>query len=331
MTSSSVLRLQAVVPVFNDWESLGILLRELDRVAETLPCRLAVSAMDDGSTLDSAGLAEICAELRFLDGVEIVRLSTNVGHQRAIAVGLCRAVDEDNADAADALLVMDSDGEDRPDAIPKLLAAAAGRREFCVVGARARRSENLTFRAGYVLYKTLFKAVTGKKIEFGNFSLLSAGYVRRLVMLPDLWNNLAAAVLRSRLPIQQVRIDRGTRYAGKSTMNFHSLVVHGFSAISVYADTIFVRLLLATLALAGFTVVAVAFVVSLRILAPAHATPGWATTVAFGMTIIVLQALFTTLTSLLALLNSRVQRLMVPITDYKPYVRAVDVLLQRGA
>ena len=231
---------------------------------------------------------------------------------------------------AGAVLVMDSDGEDKPEAIPEMLARTAGRKDFVIVGARRKRSENLTFRSGYVMYKSIFKLVTGKKIGFGNFSLLSLAYVKRLVMLPDLWNNLAAAVLRSRLPIEEVPIDRGTRYAGKSKMNFTSLVVHGFSAISVYADTIFVRLLIATLSLTGLTAVSVAVVVFLRLFVPAHATPGWATTVAFSMTIIVLQALFTTLTSLLALLNNRVQKLVVPIMDYKPYVRVVEVLLDRG-
>ena len=326
MNSAPDQRLQAVIPVFNDWESFAILLRELDKMAAGLGIPLIVSAVDDGSTQPSTGIEQVAQSVTSIERVEIVRLSTNVGHQRAIAVGLCRASEEDRATA---MLVMDSDGEDKPEAVPEMLAATAGKHDFVVVGARRKRSENITFRTGYVIYKSLFSLVTGKKIGFGNFSLISAGYLRRLVMLPDLWNNLAAAVLRSRLPIQEVHIDRGTRYAGKSKMNFTSLIVHGFSAISVYADTIFVRLLIGTLSLTALTAVVAVIVLLLRIFVPAHATPGWATTVVFSMTIIVLQALFTTLTSLLALLNNRVQRLMVPIVDYRPYVRTVEVLFER--
>lgn len=328
MTSSSPHLVQAVVPVFNDWESFAILLVELDKLAAGLEMPLCVDAVDDGSTQPSDNIPAVCTQLRALRRVRILRLSTNVGHQRAIAVGLCHASE---AAEASAVLVMDSDGEDRPDAVPRMLAAATGKRDFVIVGARAKRSENTTFRAGYVIYKALFKIVTGKKIGFGNFSLISSSYVRRLVMLPDLWNNLAAAVLRSRLPIQEVHIDRGTRYAGKSKMNFASLLVHGFSAISVYADTMFVRLLLAALFLSGFTAVVAVFVLSLRLFVPEHATPGWATTVILSLTIIVLQVLFTTLTSLLALLNSRVQRLMLPIVDYKPYIHEVETVFERGA
>lgn len=324
MTTSARARLRVVIPVFNDWESLSILLRELDRIANSLPCELIVSVVDDGSTQQDDMLRQTALELQSIEELELVQLAVNVGHQRAISVGLCRAAD--SADC-DAVLVMDSDGEDPPSAIPLLLERAQGQKDFCIVARRRRRSESLAFKASYVIYRSVFRLVTGKKIRFGNFSLISAGNVRRLTMIPDLWNNLAAAVLRSRIPLVQVPVDRGKRYAGRSKMNFTSLIVHGFSAISVYADTIFVRLLLVTVVMVCLTVPLVATVLTLRLFVPAHATPGWATTVTFGMTIIVLQALFTTLTSILALLNNRVQRLMLPIVDYKPYVREVEVLI----
>jgi polyisoprenyl-phosphate glycosyltransferase len=314
----SISRIKLVTPVYNDWESFGILLRALDAEAATLGCSLSVYAVDDGSTQEPGDLQALAGQLRFIEKIEIIHLALNVGHQRAIAIGLCATAEEDDCDA---VLVMDSDGEDPPASIASLLESTGGKREFCIVAARRKRSERFTFRAGYIIYKTLFKAVTGNYIDFGNFSLLSIGYARRLTMQPDLWNNLAAAVLRSRFPIQKVYIDRGKRYAGKSKMNFNSLIVHGFSTISVYSDAIFVRLLITTIALMGFTALAIAFVVTLRIFYPQHATPGWATTVSAGMIIILLQVLFAAFTSLLMLLNSRTQRLMLPAIDYKPYIR----------
>ena len=44
-------KLRLVVPVFNDWASFSILLRELNQVAASLPMAIAVSAVNDGSTL----------------------------------------------------------------------------------------------------------------------------------------------------------------------------------------------------------------------------------------------------------------------------------------
>jgi glycosyltransferase involved in cell wall biosynthesis len=310
-------RLRLVIPVYNDWISFHILLRELDDVAAELPVRIAISVVDDGSTHGPEGELQDVPGLRNLEAVEIIHLYSNVGHQRAIAIGMATAAEDDNFDA---VLVMDADGEDSPRAIAKLLAMAGDRQDFCVVARRRRRSENFTFRLAYVLYKFAFRMLTGRQIAFGNFSLFSRSYVRRLVRVSDLWNNLPAAVLRSRLPIQALPVDRARRYAGKSKMNLTSLVVHGFSGISVYAETIFVRLLFLTMVLASMSGILITVVMSLRLFLPRFATPGWATTVSFGMVILLVQVLSVTLSSILMLLNSRVQRLIVPLVDYKCFV-----------
>jgi polyisoprenyl-phosphate glycosyltransferase len=317
-----VRRLRLVVPVFNDWDSFAILLRELDRVAGRLPVQLSVSAIDDGSTL--APPADL-GDLASLKTVEIVHLCTNIGHQRAIAVGLCIAVEDADSDA---ILVMDGDGEDSPDAVARLLCEAGEDADFCVVARRGKRSENVTFKLSVLFYKALFKLLTGHQIAFGNFCLLSRSYARRLVSVPDLWNNLPVAILRSRLPIKAVQVDRAPRYAGQSKMNFTSLVVHGLSGISVYAEVIFVRLLFLTLALFLLSCFSIALVLSLRLFfPPQYATPGWATTVSFGVLILLVQTLSFTLSFILMLLNSRVQRLVIPIADYKYYVEHREILL----
>lgn len=316
-------RLRIVVPVFNDWTSFNILLRELDRVASGLPLKVTISAVDDGSTESPEFALSGLSSLTHLESAEIVHLAVNVGHQRAIAIGLCIAVQDDDSDA---ILVMDADGEDSPQAIQSLLDAAIGHSDFCVVARRRKRSENLTFKLSYLAYKVFFKLLTSRQISFGNFSLFSRGYARRLVRVSDLWNNLPAAVLHSRLPIRMVPVDRASRYAGKSKMNLTSLIVHGLSGISVYADTIFVRLLLVTGLLSCVTGVSIVTVFSLRLFFPRFATPGWATTVSFGMVIILVEALSVTLSSILMLLNNRMQRLIVPIADFAVYVESRERL-----
>jgi polyisoprenyl-phosphate glycosyltransferase len=319
-------RLRLVVPVYNDWPSFSILLQELNQVASTLPVRIAVSAVNDGSTEAAEDSLTDLSTLNNLESVEIINLAVNVGHQRAIAIGLCVAVEDDDSDA---VLIMDSDGEDSPLVIAELLETAGDRSDFCIVAQRRKRSENLTFKLSYLVYKFIFRLLTSKQVDFGNFSLFSRSYARRLVKISDLWNNLPAAVLRSKFPIREVPVDRAHRYAGKSKMNFTSLVVHGFSGISVYAETIFVRLLLFTVALGCLTAFAIATVLTLRLFVPRLATPGWATTVSFGMLIILVQAFSVTLSSILMLLNNRVQRLVIPIKAYMVYVDYRQSLLGR--
>ena len=316
-------KLRLIVPVYNDGPSFGMLLRELDNAAASLPFQMFVTAIDDGSTEDIVSGVGDLSGFRHLVGVEVVSLAVNVGHQRAIAIGLCTAADDHDSDA---VLIMDADGEDPPQSIHSLTNNIGDRKDFLFVAQRKKRVETASFKFFYMLYKGFFKVVTGKTINFGNFCVVSSSYVDRLVMIADLWNNLPAAILRSRLPLNLVPIHRGRRYAGKSKMNFTSLIVHGLSGISVYADTIFVRLLILSVALVIASFILVSGLLVLRIFFPAHATPGWTTTITFGLVIIILQVLFTALSSILTLLNNRVQRLVVPRLDYPAYVKNRSLL-----
>ncbi|HXS42461.1 MAG TPA: glycosyltransferase [Stellaceae bacterium] len=315
-------KLQIVVPVFNDWDSFERLLDDIGSACAALAFKISVIGVDDGSTDSLPPTLRHPKHFTTLSRVEILKLGANVGHQRAIAVGLSRAVAETDADA---FVVMDSDGEDRPRDIPRLLDAASGLTEFAVVAERRLRATSALFKLLYALYKMTFAILTGANINFGNFCLISRGYAERLVMTADLWNNLPAALLRSRVPIVHFPADRGPRYAGTSKMNYVSLIVHGMSGISVYSDAIFVRMLIATGGLALLSAVAITAIVAIRLFTDL-ATPGWATTVVFGVVILMFQAIVSTLTTMLLLLNNRSQRAVVPARDYGDHVLASSVL-----
>jgi glycosyltransferase involved in cell wall biosynthesis len=310
------MHLQIITPVFNDWDSFAILLRDLDDACTSIDWDVSVLAIDDGSTDVGPTDLDHFEEFVALREVRIVRLATNVGHQRAIAIGLSISVVETNADA---MVIMDSDGEDRPQDIQRLLMSVRGKQSFAVVAQRAARTNTWFFKLCYALYKMIFVVMTGRDINFGNFSLISRDYARRLIMQSDLWNNLPGALLKSRAPITHLLTDRGRRYAGTSKMNYISLIVHGMSGISVYSDVIFVRMLAATGIFLVLSMIAITVVVTIR-LTTTLATPGWATTVVFGILIILLQTVVSTLMTMLLLLNNRGQRNVIPMRDYVDFI-----------
>jgi len=295
-------RMAIVTPVYNDWESFHELLKRLDTMAAVQrDIAFDVIAVDDGSTapLPAAFLAD--AGLAFLGGVDVLHLASNLGHQRAIAIGL---TESDARASHSATIVMDSDGEDRPEVVPTLVAALRGDPRSIVVARRARRYEGLVFRIFYALYKLLFRLLTGKAIAFGNFCVLPAPSVSRLVAMPEIWNNLAAAITRSRMPIHACPTDRGTRYAGESRMSMVGLLLHGLSAVSVYSDVVFVRILVFSFALGGLTVCGIAAVVGIRFFTDL-AIPGWATYTVAALVIVLLQTLMLSLGSVFLLLSNR--------------------------
>ena len=84
-------RIAVVTPVFNDWACFSALVAELSERFAGGGISLDVIALDDGSTVpfDEGTLA-----LRpggAVASVEVLPLATNLGHQRAIAIGLCAA------------------------------------------------------------------------------------------------------------------------------------------------------------------------------------------------------------------------------------------------
>ena len=111
-------------------------------------------------------------------------------------------------------------------------------------------------------------------------------------------------------------------------MNFVKLVIHGLSAISVYSDAIGVRLLLATLAMIGLDLVALAVTLAVR-LTTDLAIPGWATT-AFGvLLIILLQATMFLFVFSFMILAGRNAASFLPLRDYAYFVGTERVVYQR--
>jgi hypothetical protein len=259
--------------------------------------------------------------------VRLVTLRCNLGHQRAIAIGLAElAADSQFAHIA----VMDADGEDAPEDLAQLLAEAARHPGAIVVARRAQRSEAWWFRLCYALYRLVFVTLTGRTIDFGNFLVLPAERSRRLAYMPECWNHLAAAIVKSRLPIVRLDTRRRPRWNGQSSMSLVSLIVHGFSAVSVFIETVITRLVFffgATLVGAALT----ALVATVLRLFTGLAIPGWATTV-FGMSaVLFIQSLTVVVVMLFSVLSSRSAVPFVAGAQFEMFVERRDTLFSRPA
>jgi hypothetical protein len=253
-----------LMPVYEDRRSASELIKAL---RSTLGDTTYIVVVEDGSLREpfhSSAIAEAG-----LTG-EVIYLVRNVGHQGAIATGLSYIASNLRADH---VVVMDSDGEDRPEFIPPLLEELTRADVDAVVAWRRKRSEPLGFRIFYPVYRFAFRLVTGRTMRFGNFAALSSRSLRRVASMHELWMHFGACLMVSRLRIGKVDTDRGTRYAGKSQMNFISLSLHGLRSMMVFAEDVLVRVGL----FCTFTVllVFVCFMVLAGMKFVGLAIPGW--------------------------------------------------------
>jgi len=137
--------LVVVTPVYEDLEASAELFRELGKLFGE---RVSVVAVDDGSVAQPLGI-DVLKDA----GVSgaLVRLRRNVGHQRAIAVGLGYVAE--TLGGEQRVIVMDSDGEDLPSSIPQMLDELQKDALDVVVASRRSRVETLRFKAFYQVYK----------------------------------------------------------------------------------------------------------------------------------------------------------------------------------
>ncbi|WP_243214871.1 MULTISPECIES: glycosyltransferase [Methylobacterium] len=308
-----------VVPVYNDWAAFRILARAIDTILVAADLYAELIVVDDGSWQSGESvLAEIAGAARRLR-VRPAVLATNLGHQRAIAVGLVQA--SARANVYRAIVVMDGDGEDQPEHIPLLVAEAMAHPNAVVCAQRRRRFEGSRFALGYGLFKLVFRLCTGRHIDFGHYCAIPPAHLPRLVHTPALWSHFAASLIRSGLPLHRVPLDRGRRYAGRSTMNATALIRHGLNAIAVFEDVCLVRLLVLLAAFGCGVIVAMIGVVAVRFCTDL-AMPGWATNAGGLLLVVLFQAALLAATAAAAHLNRRALPEIVPARDAPCFLRA---------
>ncbi|MFL5244269.1 MAG: glycosyltransferase [Gemmataceae bacterium] len=311
-----------MIPVFNDWDSVRLLLPRVGAVLKRLPVCSQILLVDDASTHRCpADMWE--NSLEAISQVRILSLRRNLGHQRALAIGLAYA---EQHVSCQAVLIMDGDGEDNPDDIPRLYERMKSEGNAKVVFAeRTKRSENWVFRTFYRIFRIVHYLLTGFHVRVGNFSIVPYPLLRRIVVLSELWNHYAAAVFKSRMPYDTVPTQRAKRLMGTSQMNFVGLVVHGLSALSVYSEIVGVRLLLASVFLVVLVTGLLAGIIGIR-LASSLANPGWASTVGGLIVVILIQVLGLASSFVFLILQGRGNTSFLPVRDYAFFVdQAHDV------
>ena len=308
-----------LIPVYEDWKALNLLLPLLDEELSAHALKADILIVDDGSS-ETNFLPEKQKCFRSLDTIEILSLRRNVGHQRAIAVGLSYL--EANQ-LYHPVVVMDCDGEDNPSDVPRLIAECSAHQDQKIIfAARTRRSESLSFKIFYQLYRLIHFLLTGVQVQVGNFSVIPANVLRRLVAVSELWNHYAAAVYKAKLPIALIPAQRNCRLEGSSRMSLVALVVHGLSAMAVFGDRIGVRLLIVVSTGMSLVSIALVTVIGIRLLTTL-AIPGWATYVTGILLVILLQMLMIVLVFAFVILTGRNTVSIIPSRDYVHIADAV--------
>ncbi len=224
-----------ITPVYNDWESFTKLIDEINKTISSfkdISFRLIV--INDGSK-EKAPPIKLPTQIQT---IEILNMKINQGHAICLANGIKYAL---NNYEFDNLILMDADGEDRPEEIFDLINEAKKFKDISIVAKRVKRSEGPIFKMFYFLHKILTFIFTGKLINFGNYSLITKNDAQTIIKDPTIVNSFSGTLKNKITKLGKINCIRGRRYFGPSKMPLFKLIIHSFSIIAVFKMNVFIR------------------------------------------------------------------------------------------
>ena len=132
-----------LIPVYNDWKSLQILLEDIEQKLKMLDDKFEIIILNDFSTQE----CDISVKkFQKIQQIKIVNFKKNVGSQRAIAIGLKYIIQNNKNNENEAIIIMDSDGQDDPGILSKIIEINKKFPDEVITINRTRRKEPIPRR-----------------------------------------------------------------------------------------------------------------------------------------------------------------------------------------
>ena len=224
-----------LIPVFNDWESLLSLLNNIHALKINNIAHIKVLIVDDCSS----EILNKKIEFDSFKDTEIIKNSKNIGQGKSIANGINYLSKKNDFDY---LIVMDGDGEDRPEEVKELILKSINFPSATITANRIKRSESAFFKLSYNLHKILTLVLTGYSIKFGNFMCIPKQDLNLITSNKNIFVSFSGTVAKFIKNKTYVPSIRGVRYHGPTKMSFLKLIRHSLLIISVFREETAIRL-----------------------------------------------------------------------------------------
>tara|TARA_A100001035_G_C27754002_1_gene487976 strand:- start:10 stop:879 length:870 start_codon:yes stop_codon:yes gene_type:complete len=232
------MKIQILIPVYNDFQSLSKLLDDINSTISNSDINFSVIIINDAST-DKEEIT--ISDKEKISSIKIINMKTNNGHARGIATGLKYIFENE---VFDYVIPMDGDGEDRPEEILKFIELLKHEPNKTIVGERIKRSEGIIFKISYIIHKLITFIFTGHSIKFGNFTCLPKSTVEKMINEKATWSSFSGSLTKLEKNRSTIPSIRGSRYFGPSKMSFYNLIKHSLSIIAVFKKNVIIRSIL---------------------------------------------------------------------------------------
>ena len=224
-----------IIPIFNDWRSLNKLLKKINKNINNIQGSFTIIIVNDCSTLKTK-LA--LSSLNNISKIKIINLKQNIGSQRAIHIALEYLKSKNRKSF---ISIMDSDGEDDPARLKDLIELSVKNKKYIILANRSKRKENFFLLILNKIRLILTWIITGKYINFGNYSSFSSYNLKNILKTRYTWLAYSGAISKNCKNSIKIDVEKKNRYFGLSKVNFHFLLSHAIKIICIFKTEVLIR------------------------------------------------------------------------------------------
>lgn len=228
--SESLLRVDIVVPVYNEEEAVAQFHASLVNVVASLPYNFHFLYINDGS---SDRTQEILESLTETDPrITIVELSRNFGHQAALSAGLDLA-------NGDVVITMDGDGQHPPILIPQMLNAYQRGYDVVLMKRTGHKTVSAFKRWSASFFYWIIRHLSNLPLLPGvaDFRLLGHNVVQALRTMPEHHRFLRGMIAWAGFRTAIIPYEVGERLGGQPKYTLKKMVRLAFDAIFSFSLT----------------------------------------------------------------------------------------------
>lgn len=222
-------QLTILAPLYNEEESLPLLVARLNKVMDSTPLTIEVVLVNDGSKDKTE---EMMRQLALADSrYHCVFLARNYGHQLALSAGLSVV------NATEGVMIIDGDLQDPPELLGAFYDEMKKGNDV-VYAVRKKRKEGFMKRAAYFIFYRMLKKISYVDIplDSGDFSMINRRVVDILNKMPEESRYIRG--MRSWIGLNQVGVeyDRDERQAGTSKYSLALLWKLAYNGIFNFSE-----------------------------------------------------------------------------------------------
>jgi glycosyltransferase involved in cell wall biosynthesis len=239
--------ISVVAPIYNEGPGVERFVRRLTEVLGDAGLRYELVLVDDGSSDDSWD--RIVQQAILDDRVRGIQLSRNFGKEPAVLAGLESA-------AGDAVVVIDSDLQHPPAAIPEMVRRWRDGAHVVEAVKRNRTGQGLIGRTGGKLFNRAFTGLTKVDlVDATDFRLLGRPALEALLRLPEHSSFFRGTSSWIGFRRATVEVDIDHREGGASRWTFRSLFRLAVNGLTSFTSAPLHLVTMVGLAFAAFAVV----------------------------------------------------------------------------